>query len=101
MLMPVPHVRSVVDQDGTVILDIKHDAMLTLNATGSYIWDKLQQGQLIEEIIRDLSLDTGRDIALVERDVHEFLEQLKAKHVVAQVDQQQSSVIRRRLSRTP
>jgi hypothetical protein len=101
MLMPVPHVRSVVDQDGMVILDIKHDAMLTLNATGSYIWDKLQQGQLIEEIIRDLSLDTGMDIALVEHDVNEFLEQLKAKHVVAQVDQQQSSVIRRRLSRTP
>lgn len=36
--MPIPgdHLRSIVDHDGAVILDIDHDAMLTLNATGGY-----------------------------------------------------------------
>ena len=86
MLIPVPHVRSVVDEDGTVILDMRLDMMLTLNPTAGYIWDRLKQGKIIDEIIRDLSADTGIDIVVVERDVHEFLEQLKAKHVLVEAE---------------
>jgi hypothetical protein len=84
MLTPFSHVRSVVDQDGAVILDIKNDAMFILNSTGGYIWDRLQQGKLIGEIVRDLSQDTGMDSATVERDVLAFLEHLKAKRILDQ-----------------
>jgi len=80
------HLRSVVDQDGAVILDIKHDTMLTLNSTGGYIWQRLQQGKLVDEIVCELSRDTGVDLAVVDRDVHNFLEQLKAKHLLTEAE---------------
>jgi hypothetical protein len=82
-MLSVPvHIRSVVDHDGAVILDIKQDAMITLNATGGYIWDRLQAGKTPDEIVTALSQETGEDPNIVERDFHEFLEQLKAKQLL-------------------
>jgi len=83
------HLRSVVDQDGAVILDVQHDRMLTLNSTGAYIWQRLQQGKLIDEIIRELAQDSGVDVNVVNRDVHDFLEQLKSKHLVREAEREQ------------
>lgn len=54
MLAPAGHLRSIIDRDGAVILDIEHDAMLTLNSTGGYVWEKLRQGRLIDEIVSGL-----------------------------------------------
>ena len=78
-----PHLRSVVDADGAVILDLERNSMLTLNSTGGYIWDKLQQGDMPEEIIRKLADETLTDVAIVERDVRDFLEQLKSRRIIA------------------
>jgi hypothetical protein len=82
MLTAPSHIRSVVDQDGAVILDIKQDAMITLNATGGYIWNKLQAGKTPDEIVTALSQETGEDPTIVERDVHEFMEQLKSRRLL-------------------
>lgn len=83
--MPIPgdHLRSIVDHDGAVILDIDRDAMLTLNATGGYVWEKLRQGKLVDEIVRDLASETGTDFATVDRDVRTFLDELKSNHLFA------------------
>jgi hypothetical protein len=97
MLSIVPHLRSVVDQDGAVILDIEHDVMLTLNSTGGYVWERLQRGKLIEEIIDDLSRDTGIEVAVVERDVRDFLENLKSRHVLAGSQPERPSGLIKRL----
>jgi len=78
-----PSLRSVVDQDGAVILDVERDAVVSLNATGGYIWDRLLKGKLIEEIVVDLARDTGAELAVVERDVHDFIDQLKSRHLFA------------------
>ncbi len=78
-----PHLRSVVDADGAVILDLERNSMLTLNSTGGYIWDKLQQGDTPEDIIRKLADETLTDVAIVERDVRDFLEQLKSRRIIA------------------
>jgi hypothetical protein len=83
MLIPATHLRSIVDHDGAVILDIERDAMLTLNSTGGYVWEKLRQGKLVDEIVRDLASDTGADPATVDSDVHTFLDELKSKHLLA------------------
>ena len=72
---------SVVDQDGAVILDIEHDTMLTSILRLVHL-QRFQQGKLIDEIIRELSHDSGVDLAVVDRDVHNFLEQLKSKHLL-------------------
>jgi hypothetical protein len=84
MLTTAPNLRSVVDRDGAVILDLKRGTMLTLNPTGGYIWERLQQGKLVDEIICDLTRDTGMDFSVIERDVSDFLEQLKSRHVLTE-----------------
>jgi hypothetical protein len=77
-----PHLRSVVDHDGAVILDIERDSMLTINSTGSYVWQRLQQGKQIDEIIRELASETGADPVAVDRDVQAFLNELRSRHLL-------------------
>jgi len=82
MQQPASQLRTIVDQDGAVVLDICNDAMFTLNPTGGYVWGKLQQGRTIEEITRDLACDTGVDPLVVEQDIRNFLDQLRSKHLL-------------------
>jgi hypothetical protein len=73
--------RSVVGHDGAVILDIERDSMLTLNPTGSYVWQRLQQGKQLDEIIRDLASETGADPVTIDRDVHAFFDELDSRRL--------------------
>jgi hypothetical protein len=77
-----PELRSRVTPDGAMILDISADEVITLNSSGGYIWARLQEGKTVDEIVAVLAKETGRDLALVADDVHEFVEQLTAKHLV-------------------
>lgn len=83
--MPVvkPDLRSLVTADGAMILDIAADEMTTLNSTGGYVWARLREGKTEEEIVTDLARDTGHDTATVAIDVHDFIEHLTEKHLVA------------------
>jgi hypothetical protein len=83
MHQPAAHLRTIVDQDGAVILDTRNDRMLTLNPTGGYVWNKLQQGRTIEETISDLARETGVDPLVVEQDIRNFLDQLRSNHLLA------------------
>jgi hypothetical protein len=56
--------------------------MLTINSTGSYVWQRLQQGKQIDEIIRELASETGADPVAVDRDVQAFLSELKSRHLL-------------------
>ena len=76
------HLRSIVDHDGAVILDTPRNAMTTLDSTGGYIWERLQRGLQVDAIVAELAHDTGADELVVARDVQEFMEQLKSKHLV-------------------
>ena len=79
MIMPSAHLRSVVDGDGAVILDMERNAISTLNGTGAYVWEGLQQGKSSDEIVKDLARETGVEVSVVDRDVCAFLEELKQK----------------------
>lgn len=83
MITVASHIRSVADHDGAVILDIPHNAMTTFNSTGAYVWERLQRGLQVDAIISELAHDTGVDELLVTKDVEEFMEQLKSKHMVS------------------
>jgi len=85
MVSPPPNLRSIVNDDGAVILDIEHDLISTLNPTGAYVWQGLQRGELLETIIANLARETGQDSLLVERDVREFVEDLKQKRLLPAV----------------
>jgi len=76
-----PHLQSVVDQDGAVILNIERGLISTLNPTGTYVWQGLQRGESLETIIANLARETGEDSSMIERDVREFVEDLKQKHL--------------------
>jgi hypothetical protein len=77
-----PELRSRVTPDGAMILDISADEVITLNSSGGYIWALLQEDKTVDEIVAVLAKETGRDPALVADDVHDFVEQLTAKHLV-------------------
>jgi Coenzyme PQQ synthesis protein D (PqqD) len=79
-----PHLQSVVDQDGAVILDIERGRISTLNPTGAFVWQGLQRGESLESIIANLARETGEPSLMVERDVREFLEDLKQKRLLPQ-----------------
>ena len=82
MITVAPQIRSIVDHDGAVILDIPRNAMTTLDSTGAYVWERLQRGLQIDAIVAELAHDTGADESVVSKDVEEFMEQLKSKHLV-------------------
>jgi hypothetical protein len=77
-----PHLRSIVDHDGAVILDIKRDQFFSLNPIGSYIWERLLKGENLDQIARALAEETGTEIPAVMADVNEFVSDLKSKHLL-------------------
>jgi hypothetical protein len=82
MMSPTPNLRSIVNDDGAVILDIERDSISTLNPTGAYVWQGLQRGESLETISANLARDTGEEFQLVERDVSGFVEDLKQKRLL-------------------
>jgi hypothetical protein len=74
--------RTVTNQDGAAILDVPRHQITTLNSTGGFIWQRLQQGLSVEQVIRDLATESDTDPAIVEKDVHSFLEQLRSNQLL-------------------
>lgn len=75
------HIRSIVDQDGAVILDIKRDQFFSLNPMGAYIWGHLQNGEGLDQIAKTLAEETGTNLDRVLADVRDFVDDLKSKHL--------------------
>ncbi|WP_263353401.1 PqqD family protein [Acidicapsa acidisoli] len=78
-----PNFHSVVDQDGAAILDIDRGLISTLNPTGAYVWQRLENGESLATIIANLVRETGEEHLVVEKDVHEFVQALRENHLVA------------------
>lgn len=74
--------QAAFDQDGGAILDVEAGTISTLNPTGAFVWQRLKQRQGATEIIAAIAQETGEDPATVERDVREFMEELKLKHLL-------------------
>jgi hypothetical protein len=77
-----PELRSRVTPDGAMILDIAGDQIVTLNATGGYIWARLGEGKTTDEIVALLAIQSAQDPVVVANDVREFLEELTAKKFI-------------------
>ncbi len=75
------HLRSIVDHDGAVILDIKRGEFFSMNPVGAYIWARLVDGQEIDKIAKALAEETGTDIVAILADVNDFITDLKCKHL--------------------
>lgn len=81
MPLPAEHLKSIVDHDGAVILDIPRDTMLTLNPTAGYVWERLCAGRTVDEIVQELASDTQSNPETVDRDVRSFIDELKTRHM--------------------
>ena len=82
MITVTPNLKSIVDHDGAVILDISRNSMTTLDTIGAYVWERLGRGLTVDAIVAELAQDTGADREMLARDVDEFMEQLKSRHLV-------------------
>jgi hypothetical protein len=80
-MAPTANLRSVVTPDA-VVLDITRNVMVPLNSMGGYIWRKLQDGSLVDEIVREVVRETGADMVTVQSDIRTFIEQLAAMHLI-------------------
>jgi len=75
-------VRRAHGPDGAILLDVEHGRVLSLNATGSLIFERLQQGQPESQIAVELSERFGLPLELVGRDVSDFLHILEQQNLV-------------------
>jgi hypothetical protein len=71
------YLRTIVNQDGAVILNTITGDIATLNATGAFIWQALERGESLERIAADLAGETGEQADSLKRDVREFMAVLK------------------------
>lgn len=77
------HLRTIVNQDGAVILDKKLGKLSTLNPTGAYVWQALERGEALEIIVADLARKTGEELDTVEREVREFIKSLREQQLLS------------------
>jgi hypothetical protein len=75
------HLRSIVDHDGAIILDIQRDQFFSLNAVGSYIWERLLTGEGLDVIAVALARDTDTEISIAMADINDFVAELKSKQL--------------------
>jgi hypothetical protein len=78
MTTNIGHLHTVVSGDGAAILDVERGVITTLNATGGYVWERLQRRESLESIVTGLAEETGEDPALVRSDVDLFVSQLES-----------------------
>jgi hypothetical protein len=72
-------VRSTHNQDGAVVLDIRHGQMFRLNLVASRMLELLKQGYAEAQIVEQISRAFSVDREFVETDLREFLVHLE-KH---------------------
>lgn len=61
---------------------VDFSAMITINDTGAFLWEKLQNEISVEELADALCLEYDIDKETAENDVKEFVEVLLAKKVI-------------------
>ena len=82
-------VRSTHNRDGAIVLDVRQGQMFNLNFVGSRILALLQSGSPESVIVDEISREFGVRRNIAEKDVHEFLQNLKKCQLV---EEQESGV---------
>ena len=77
------HLRSVHDDGGTAILDTARGVLSTLNPTGGFIWQALQDGKSKDEIVGLLVAETNGPTDIVAKDVADFIQELEANALIS------------------
>lgn len=59
--------------------DLNFNGMITLNSTGKLLWNCLEEGATVEEMVALLAREYDVDEATVTADVNEFVDKLKER----------------------
>jgi hypothetical protein len=73
------HVRSMIDTDGAVLLDLKRGKYYSLNVVGAQIWTKAQEGRTLPEILNHLQETFDAPIERLQNDLTAFIDGLAEK----------------------
>jgi hypothetical protein len=71
------HLRTIVNQDGAVILNSTAGTITTLNSTGAFVWQGLERGESADVIAQNLARDTGEEVAVIRNDLLGFIDSMK------------------------
>ena len=75
--------RNVAGNDVVVpVGNLDFDGLITLNETGRFIWNALEKGCTLEELILKFLEEYEVDRAIAERDLTAFLQKLKEADLV-------------------
>jgi hypothetical protein len=73
------HVRSMADETGAVLLDLKAGVYYSLNGTAARIWDKVEEGLTLPEIREHLLTCHPAAAVQIDRDLETFVGTLQRK----------------------
>jgi hypothetical protein len=79
------HVRSVIDDDGAVLLDLKRGRYFSLNSTGVSVWRRLEAGATPAGIETELALHHPGGEA-IRQDIAAFLDSLYQAELVDAIE---------------
>lgn len=77
-----PHVRSVIDDDGALLLDLRVGVYYSLNGIGAEIWRAAEAGASLPEIHTELIGRYDVPAARLENDVESFVRSMKHKELI-------------------
>jgi hypothetical protein len=83
-MKPAPHVRANTSNDGLILLDIATGQIFSANPIAARIWNGLEQGLSLTDIVQRIVAETGADPEVVERDAAEFVNTLRLRALVAE-----------------
>lgn len=71
------HVVSRAMADGEmVLLDLRSEQYFALNDLGARTWECMAAGHSLDQMVADVSTESGQESEVVTRDVNEFLDDL-------------------------
>jgi hypothetical protein len=82
MLRTSHTIRSAQSQDGTVLLDVHHGRMFSINPIGSKILELIKEGRDESQIVDEIVRAYGVAIEIARTDVREFIDTLCAHRIV-------------------
>ena len=77
-----PHVQSVMDPDGAVLLDLKQGKYFSLNGVAAVIWERLSAGDTPEQVEAHLRRTYDAPAETLRADLDAFLARLARERLV-------------------
>ena len=80
--------HSAKNRDGAIVLDVTRGRMLRLNSTGSFIFERVQQGLALSEIISEIAQEFHISYEIASADVNQFMKSMVQAGLVTEESQE-------------